>query len=200
MDVVSRTFTKDRGGYNQRFEYTTFDIIFLEKDGVLGNLISHLRNAFIKGIPIYDRFESPSEAKSPLPKEVALVKSELTKLAKAVPTPRNRNDRHAALAKFFIENDSQTIGTEVPVWLSEKESPNGIPWYGYIDVVRFGEQRVIVADYKPEIPNSSIQKFGVQVLRYMYMLSVRTGIPLGSIDGVFFNDKVTYQVTPKNYE
>lgn len=202
MDTVVRIFKKLRkGGYEQCFDFTTFDIIFnkIDQNTEFGKLTMHLRNAFTRGLPTYEEYESPSDAKAPIPKEVLKIKTELPKLSVGAERVYDTSKRHYAVARHFIANDPFTVGTEVPVWLDSVESPNNKAWYGFIDIVRFKSGRLQIVDFKPEIPNSSIYKFGIQVLRYMYMIHIRTGIPMSLIDGYFFNDKHTYQVTPKIY-
>ena len=106
---------------------------------------------------------------------------------------------HFAVQDHLARNDPNFVAYEVPVWSVPEETPNGVWWHGYIDYVALlpqedGSFKILVADYKP---NAAKEKHAhVQVYRYMLMLSRRTSLPISTFEGIYFDEKHAFKITP----
>ena len=114
-------------------------------------------------------------------------------------------DNHSKVQLFMLENDSNTVAIEVPIWLSsdEVEGYNGLfgsdePLTGHIDVLSVEDGNVWVWDYKP---NAHKEKYAdTQVYFYALMLSKRTGIPLDKFRCGYFDWERAYMFKPEPIE
>jgi len=108
---------------------------------------------------------------------------------------------HSRVQVFMLENDSNTLAVEVPLWFEpgEMETFNELfgnegPLTGHIDVLRIEDGLVWIWDYKP---NASLEKFAAtQVFFYALMLSKRTGIPLDKFRCGYFDSANAYMFKP----
>ncbi len=127
----------------------------------------------------------------------------LTKLGLDKNSERYKSN-HSKVQMFMLENDTNTIAIEVPLWLQPEEldiyknlfnSEN--PLTGHIDLVRIENDKIWIWDYKP---NASKEKYAsTQVYFYAYMLSKRTGIPLEKFMCGYFDSANCYIFKPENY-
>lgn len=109
---------------------------------------------------------------------------------------------HSKVQVFMLENDSSTLGVEIPIWLEPNEISNfkelfkeNKPLTGHIDIVRVDNDKIWVWDYKP---NAHKEKYAdTQVYFYSLMLSKRTGIPLENFRCGYFDDKFTFVFKPE---
>lgn len=126
---------------------------------------------------------------------------EVSKLAElAVKNGRYRT-AHSNVEVFMLENDANTIGVELPVWLY----PHELDFYralfnceeplsGHIDLLRVEDDNIWIWDYKP---NADKEKYAsCQVLFYAIMLSKRTGIPLDRFRCGYFDEASAYIFKP----
>ena len=108
---------------------------------------------------------------------------------------RRAKDRHPAIQRFMLVNDSATVAVEVPVYLHPHEAPDlGLTGVltGHIDVLQIRGNRVWILDYKPDARRERLAKY--QIYLYARALSVRTGIPLSRFAMAYFDDKDYYEV------
>ncbi|MBT3985442.1 Dna2/Cas4 domain-containing protein [archaeon] len=127
----------------------------------------------------------------------------LTKLGLDKNSERYKSN-HSKVQMFMLENDTNTIAIEVPLWLQPEEldtyknlfnSEN--PLTGHIDLVRIENDKIWIWDYKP---NASKEKYAsTQVYFYAYMLSKRTGIPLEKFRCGYFDSANCYIFKPENH-
>ncbi len=90
---------------------------------------------------------------------------------------------HSNVQCFMLQNDTSTIGVEVPIWLDPHELKNFNELFeeegsltGHIDALSVEDNKIWIWDYKPK---AAKEKYAhVQTLFYAIMLSKRTGIPL----------------------
>jgi len=109
---------------------------------------------------------------------------------------------HAKVQLYMLENDTNTIAIEVPLWLQPEEikqyqeifhSEN--PLSGHIDLVRIEDNKIWIWDYKP---NAKKEKYAsTQVYFYALMLSKRTGIPLDDFMCGYFDSVNCYVFKPE---
>src|SRR3989339_1649221 len=109
---------------------------------------------------------------------------------------------HPKVQMFMLEEDSNTIAIEVPLWLQPTEldhyenifnSKN--PLTGHIDALRIEDDKIWIWDYKP---NAHLEKYAsTQTFFYAYMLSKRTQIPLENFRCGYFDSKNTYVFNPE---
>jgi len=108
---------------------------------------------------------------------------------------------HYRVQMFLLENDSNTISIEAPIWIHadeikhfEKMFNSEDPLSGHIDVLRVEDGNIWIWDYKP---NASKEKYAsTQVYFYAQMLSKRTGIPIEKFRCGYFDEKVAYAFKP----
>ena len=106
---------------------------------------------------------------------------------KGIKKPR---ERHRAVERFMLVNDSATVAMEVPIYFYEKKI-GGVS--GHIDIlqVRFG--KIYIMDFKPEAEGISPEG---QLYMYALGLSFRTGIKLPDIRCAWFDDENYYEFEP----
>jgi ATP-dependent exoDNAse (exonuclease V) beta subunit len=132
--------------------------------------------------------------------------------------PDNK-ERHEALQRFMIANDSVTIATEVPVYIRREDvehMENELKFRitndgllelkgdkqaqkfpklltGHIDIVQIRNGMVHILDYKP---NASKEKPIEQLTWYALALSRLTGLRLFEFKCAWFDDKDFYEFYP----
>ncbi|HBX53786.1 MAG: hypothetical protein A2275_07280 [Bacteroidetes bacterium RIFOXYA12_FULL_35_11] len=108
-------------------------------------------------------------------------------------------ERHDAVEKIMLENDTSTIATEVPVFLQLTKST--IPWLrniksannyitGHIDILQYRNGKLYILDYKP---GADKEKPLGQLFVYACCLSKATGIPFTNIKLAWFDENVYYE-------
>jgi len=131
----------------------------------------------------------------------------------------NNQERHDALQRFMIANDSVTVATEVPVYIRREDvehmenelkfkiTTDGLIELkgdkqaqkfpklltGHIDVVQIRNGIVHILDYKP---NASKEKPIEQLTWYALALSRLTGLRLFEFKCAWFDDKDYYEFYP----
>lgn len=195
-DHIQRTFTIDRGhGYTQQVYYTTYSRLFDIYKKYLsdpkcvrtnyGRLAVYLAKVFLEGFPDYKEKKSISGGNL-LQLTTRKTKSDLITMASEANYEHQEQFQHRIVQRHLMKNDKSTIATEVPVW---DES-----YHGHIDIIRLKDENYIeVADFKPKAKDE--KKAASQVYRYCHILSLRTGIPLEFISGIYFDNKDAYSVT-----
>lgn len=167
--------------------------------------------------------ERMSEIKSKFDKTDMIVRSKsnfANKIAEFVLRSVTENkDRHDALQRFMIANDSVTVGTEVPVYIRREDvehMENELKFKitddgqlelkgdkqaqrfpklltGHIDIVQIRNGMVHILDYKP---NASKEKPIEQLTWYALALSRLTGLRLFEFKCAWFDDKDFYEFYP----
>lgn len=109
---------------------------------------------------------------------------------------KRSKERHAAIQRFMLVNDSATVAVEVPVYLHPHEAPDlelTGSLTGHIDVLQIRSNRVWILDYKPDARKEKHAKY--QIYLYARALSVRTGIPLRRFAMAYFDDRDYLEVS-----
>jgi ATP-dependent exoDNAse (exonuclease V) beta subunit len=109
---------------------------------------------------------------------------------------KRATERHPAIQRFMLANDSASVAVEVPVFLHPREAPDlglAAPLTGHIDVLQIRGGRLWILDYKPNARYETKAKY--QTYLYARALAARTGIPLPLISLAYFDDKDYYEVT-----
>lgn len=109
---------------------------------------------------------------------------------------------HSKVQMFMLENDTNTIAMEVPIWLEateidgyDKMFNSNEPLTGHIDVLRVNDGKVWVWDYKP---NAHKEKYAdTQTYFYALMLSKRTGLPLEMFRCGYFDKNYAFVFKPE---
>jgi transposase-like protein len=112
---------------------------------------------------------------------------------------KTNRDRHQAIEDFFLINDSATVATEIPVFLTPKEArfhKISIPrtLTGHIDILQVRGKKIRILDYKPEAKNDKQSE--KQLTLYTLALGERTTIPLSNITCAYFDENEYFQFTP----
>ncbi|MBI2667920.1 PD-(D/E)XK nuclease family protein [Candidatus Woesearchaeota archaeon] len=111
------------------------------------------------------------------------------------------NNNHLKVQSFMLENDNNTIATEVPIWLKHDEADYYMdlfkttkPLTGHIDLLRLENDKIWIWDYKP---NSNNEEFAsTQIYFYALMLSKRTNIDLSNFRCGYFDKNYAYMFRP----
>jgi len=111
----------------------------------------------------------------------------------------DNRERHYAVEKIMLENDTSTIATEVPVFLQLSKST--IPWLrniksandyitGHIDILQYRNGKLYILDYKP---GANKEKPIGHLFVYACCLSKATKIPFTKIKLAWFDENVYYE-------
>ncbi len=128
------------------------------------------------------------------------VMSKLTRHALEINAERYKGD-HLKVQMFMLENDTNTVAIEVPVWLMPEEFgkysarlKGNIPLTGHIDLLKIEGGKIWIWDYKP---CASQEKYAAtQTYFYALMLSRRTGIPIENFMCGWFDSANAYTFKP----
>ena len=135
-----------------------------------------------------------SELKSVINVDVQEKKNFLcTAVEHALRTCKDLNERHAAVQKHLLCNDSCTLATEVPVWMIDKKLG---AINGHIDLIQVRYGRIYVLDYKPDAASQDKEKTASQLFWYARALSFRAKIPLDQIHCAWFDSEVCVEFEP----
>lgn len=128
--------------------------------------------------------------------------------ALVIPTVGNNRDRHPALQRFMLANDSVTLAVEVPVWLSPEdvravearhhirlsEPGKSARVTGHLDFIQVRNDSVHILDYKPDAhTNRPVAQLTVYALAIEHL----TGIPLFDITCAWFNEDEYCEFYPR---
>lgn len=127
----------------------------------------------------------------------------------AFQTVADKKSRHDALQKFMLANDSVTVATEVPVYLTEEDiehmqsqlgfkipTPNTekrLLITGHIDILQMRNGLVHIIDYKP---NAARQEPIEQLTWYALALSRLTGLRLFDFKCAWFDRHEYFEFFP----
>jgi len=108
---------------------------------------------------------------------------------------------HSNVEVYMLENDSNTIAVELPIWLLPGELEfyktlfdSEEPLTGHIDILRVEDGQIWIWDYKP---NAEKERYAnCQLLFYAVMLSKRTGIPFERFRCGYFDEKTAFAFKP----
>ncbi len=115
-----------------------------------------------------------------------------TKLANiALSITKDNKKRHDIIENFMLINDTATIATEIPIYLTENETKS-TNLTGHIDILQARYHKLYILDYKPEPVNQ--QQTINQLKLYQKALSKRTNIKKHKFKLAFFNDKGYYEI------
>jgi transposase-like protein len=118
---------------------------------------------------------------------------------------KTNKQRHQSIQDFMLINDSSTITTEVPVYLTNNNinslKKNGFkinittnnPITGHIDVLQVRKNIIHILDYKPEAEK---EKPVPQLILYALALASRTNLPIKSFKCAWFDEKKYYEFYP----
>jgi len=128
---------------------------------------------------------------------------------------KTNRERHETIQKFMLANDSVTIASEVPVYLTAHDieyfKGKGFtlnfenyrtPITGHIDIIQIRNGMIHILDYKPEAGKTNA---AVQLTVYALALASRTKIAVKDFKCAWFDEKNYYEFFPlhavynKNY-
>ena len=118
----------------------------------------------------------------------------------------SNKQRHQAIQDFFITNDSTTIATEIPVYLTKDDiiyflskgfEPSLIkkktPITGHIDILQIRNGLIHILDYKPDAEKENPIN---QLTLYALALASRTKLDLKSIKCAWFDENNYFEFFP----
>jgi transposase-like protein len=131
--------------------------------------------------------------------------NQLTKLAINLAT--TNKDRHQKIQDFFLINDSTTIATEVPIYLTNWDAgyyrnEKGFifplnnyktPITGHIDILQIRNGLIHILDYKPEAEKQNPIE---QLTIYAMALSRKLNLPLYYFKVAWFDENNYYEFFP----
>ena len=119
---------------------------------------------------------------------------------------KERHDRHETLQKFMLYNDSVTVATEVPVYLTRDDMEHmrtqlGFELFGempklitgHIDILQIRNGQIHILDYKP---NAEKERPIEQLTLYAMALSRLTGLRLFEFKCAWFDEKDYFEFYP----
>jgi len=127
------------------------------------------------------------------PKQKQNIVPELTQLA-LNSQPKNSNKTpHETVQDFFLINDSTTVATELPVFISPKETSHNLdePITGHIDLIQIRFKNIFILDYKPNLNRP--ERHASQLHLYKKAIQHRTSIPEQNIHTAAFNRHAYYE-------
>ncbi len=120
---------------------------------------------------------------------------------------KNNNDGHQAIQNFFLLNDSTTIATEIPIYLTNWDAgyyknQRGFifplnnyttPITGHIDILQIRNGLIHILDYKPEA--DKIRPIE-QLTIYALALSRKLNLPLYYFKAAWFDENSYFEFFP----
>jgi transposase-like protein len=119
---------------------------------------------------------------------------------------KTNKERHQAVQNFMLINDSVTIATEVPVYLTQDDisyfKSKGFtfgfenyrtPITGHIDILQIRNGLIHILDYKPEAEKINAVN---QLAIYALALASRTKLAVKDFKCAWFDDKHYYEFFP----
>lgn len=119
---------------------------------------------------------------------------------------KDRKDRHEILQKFMLYNDSVTVATEVPVYLTRDDLTHmqtqlGFEIFGelpklitgHIDILQIRNGQIHILDFKP---NAEKERPIEQLTLYAMALSRLTGLRLFEFKCAWFDEKDYFEFFP----
>lgn len=130
---------------------------------------------------------------------------------------KTNKDRHETIQNFILTNDSTTIATEIPIYLTNddllyflsknfKINPKDFqtPITGHIDFLQIRNNLIYILDYKPDANKEQPIK---QLTIYALALASKTKLPLTMFKCAWFDENNYYEFFPlhtvyktKNYQ
>jgi transposase-like protein len=119
---------------------------------------------------------------------------------------KNNRERHEKVENFFLINDSVTIATEIPVYLTKDDikyfKNKGFdfdfenyrtPITGHIDILQIRNGLIYILDYKPEAEKVNAVN---QLTIYSLALASRTKLAVKYFKAAWFDDKNYFEFYP----
>jgi transposase-like protein len=119
---------------------------------------------------------------------------------------KNNKNRHEVIQDFMITNDTSTIATEIPIYLTKDDlfyfkkrnfniDPNNFqtPITGHIDFLQIRNNNIHILDYKPD---TKVEHPIHQLTIYALALASRTKLPLTSFKCAYFDNNNYYEFYP----
>jgi hypothetical protein len=119
---------------------------------------------------------------------------------------KNNKERHQAIQNFMLINDSTTIATEVPVYLTNDDieyfkskaftfdfESYRTPITGHIDILQIRNGLIHILDYKPEASKVNAVN---QLTIYALALASRTKLAVKDFKAAWFDEKTYYEFFP----
>ncbi|GAF78622.1 unnamed protein product [marine sediment metagenome] len=119
---------------------------------------------------------------------------------------KNNKERHKTIQNFFLINDSTTIATEIPVYLTNDDikyfkkrnfkiniENYRTPVTGHIDILQIRNGLIHILDYKPDASKISPVE---QLTIYALALASRTKLDLHSFKCTWFDENNYYEFYP----
>ncbi len=138
------------------------------------------------------------------PLEKQNLANKLTSLALSL--TKTNKERHQSIQDFFLTNDSTTIATEIPIYLTYDDllyfsSRNfninskdfKTPITGHIDILQIRNGLIHIIDYKPEADKTNPIH---QLTIYALALASKTKLPLIMFKCAWFDDKNYFEFFP----
>lgn len=147
------------------------------------------RDMFLKG-PRCSSLDIDHTLKS---KEKQNITPELTRLALNSQSKNSNKSPHESVEDFFLYNDSTTVATELPVFITPQETSLDVnePITGHIDLVQIRYDGLYILDYKPNLNHP--ERHASQLQLYKKAIQERTSISEDKIHTAVFNKHSYYE-------
>jgi ATP-dependent exoDNAse (exonuclease V) beta subunit len=123
---------------------------------------------------------------------------------KALTQIKNNYQRHKVIQEFMLYNDTSTIATEIPVYLTKEDIKHyqknkfkiktmQTPITGHIDFIQIRNNQIHILDYKPEADKAKPMQ---QLTFYALALSSRLRLPVKQFKCAWFDENNYYEYSP----
>lgn len=209
-----------REGFTMVYPFTTYTTIFgpdQPERPNLNKLNAYFRELFLQGTPSPEGKGSVSKGKK-LMIEVEPFDTDLIRYAFDAGYDGMGKEQHETVQNHLHAKDPFTYATEIPVWSTEEEVMDcnhcmdeidrceecdvekckrhaecDHLLHGHIDIIRYlPNDKIEIPDFKPGAEKET--KAASQVWKYMWLLSLRTGIPIEDMFGCYFDGYYAYQL------
>ncbi len=118
---------------------------------------------------------------------------DLTQLAFNSQPKNTDKSHHETVEDFFLINDSNTVATELPVFINPKETDIDVddPITGHIDLIQIEYENFYILDYKPNL--NKPERHASQLQLYRKAMQERTSIPEDKVHTAVFNEHAYYE-------
>jgi hypothetical protein len=198
-DKISRTFIKERGTAKIPYEFTARAKIYdLPLEDTANKICLYLQESMIDGT----KYQPLGCSDAPIMYKCSVEEVQGSMLCKYATEAKTRdglhyyelsehkrgNEQHKTVQDWIMLADRQCLAIELPVYC-EKQGRSG-----FIDVLRYYNERLVIADFKPSAKSQKQDKVMTQLILYRKMLSVRTRIPEDKIDCCYFDKDNCYKL------
>lgn len=205
-NIIKTKILKHQQIYNFKIHNAKLELLKNLNPKIPEQTFQKLKNYLNKGIPYYlPKVERSSQFKFKIPYIKTFKKNNNANLLAnlTLKISDKNSQRHQLIQDFMLINDTSTIATEIPVYLTKED----LEYYskhnfnisfkeqitGHIDILQIRNNMLHILDYKPEAIKTNPYN---QLVIYALALSSRLRIPLKYFKTAWFDENNYYEFYP----